>query len=74
MLGTLLEIIGGIGIGIVVLCIMGGIGVVINDVAKKYKNLEDKISDLEREVEDLKNDRDWKYIKEKREVIGLTIF
>ena len=58
MLGTLLEIIGGIGIGIVVLCIMGGIGVVINDVAKKYKNLEDKISDLEREVEDLKNDRD----------------
>jgi len=58
MLGTLLEIIGGIGIGIVVLCIMGGIGVVINDAAKKYKNLEDKISDLEREVEDLKNDRD----------------
>tara|TARA_B100001250_G_scaffold346024_1_gene315710 strand:- start:61 stop:186 length:126 start_codon:yes stop_codon:yes gene_type:complete len=41
-----------------VLCIIGGIAVVINDSAKKYKNLEDKISDLEREVEDLKNDRD----------------
>ena len=58
MLGTLLEIIVGIGIGITVLCIIGGISVVINDVDKKYKNLEYKISNLERKVEDLKNDRD----------------
>ena len=48
-------IIVGLGIGISVFFIGAGIAVAMNDSAKKYKNLEDKISALEKKVQDLKN-------------------
>ncbi len=55
MLDILLSLIGGLGFGIGVLFIMGVVAVAIRDSNLKYKNLVDKIHDLEREVEDLKN-------------------